>query len=159
MILAFTEWIDWGASIHVSDLILSGDFHPAEIDTLAKDLIWHKKGWTVLDSVQGNLTHDKWMDKLKVWPQQTTTSLPGFHLTLSKALITNDVTHDSLSGKALEVKQKQLIIQWLYAYKQWQTIINIMLSTSQAHSNFIGCVSSICVNMITISFSLSSGII
>ena len=158
MILTFTEQIDWGASIHVSDLILSGDFHPAEIDTLAKDLIWHKKGWTALDSVPGDLTHDKWMDTMKVWPQQMTTFLPGFHLTLSKALITNDVTHDNLSGKALELKQKQLI-QWLYAYKQWQTIINIMLSRSQTHSIFIGYVSSICVNMITISFSLSSGII
>ena len=39
----FSEWIDWGASSHISELILEGTFQPPEVDSLTSELLQHMK--------------------------------------------------------------------------------------------------------------------
>ena len=36
---AFSEWINWGASSHTSDLILEGTFSPPDVDALTHELL------------------------------------------------------------------------------------------------------------------------
>lgn len=52
----FSEWVDWGASSHVSDLILEGDFHPTELTDLQQLLITHMQKWTTLDHIHPEFT-------------------------------------------------------------------------------------------------------
>ena len=39
----FSEWVDWGASSHISKLILKGTFQPPEVDSLTRELLQHMK--------------------------------------------------------------------------------------------------------------------
>ena len=39
----FSEWIDWGASSHTSEIILEGTFLPPDVDALTTELLRHMK--------------------------------------------------------------------------------------------------------------------
>ena len=52
----FSEWIDWGTSSHISDLILDGTFQQPEVDYLTSELLQHMKRHASLDQIQDTLT-------------------------------------------------------------------------------------------------------
>jgi hypothetical protein len=83
----FSEWVDWSASTHVSDLILEGQWHPSELSPLQQDLINYMKRRTDLDTIADTVTTTEWTEKIQNWPESTSTSPSGFHLTHSKALL------------------------------------------------------------------------
>ena len=134
----FSEWIDWGASSHISELILEGIFHPLEVNSLTSELIQHMKQRASLDQIPDTLTITEWIGKISVWPEKTLTSPSGFHLTHSKALVAkHDLTPGSPVHAALEEQQEQLI-QWQvdllnaaikhqYSFPCWQSIVNVMI--------------------------------
>ena len=134
----FSEWVDWGASSHTSELIIEGKFKDETLVELTQDLLRHMKRQTQLDTVSAPITIDAWVGKITAWPETTSTSPSGFHLTHSKALVSkHDLDPSSIKGAELETKRLQLI-QWQvdllnvaianrYSYKRWQTIVNVMI--------------------------------
>ena len=134
----FSEWVDWGASSHTSELILEGSWAPPEIDELSQSMINHMKSRVNLDSVPGGLTKDEWIGKIKAWPESTTTSPSGFHLGHSKVLLApTDLEPQSTEFEALEEKRADLI-DWQvgllnvalvngYCYERWKHIVNVMI--------------------------------
>ena len=108
----FSEWIDWGASSHTSELILEGTFSPPDVDALTAELLRHMKRQAALDQIQDTLTTTKWIGKISAWPESTFTSPSSFHLTHSKALVTkHDLSSESPEYAMLEEQWEQLI-QW-----------------------------------------------
>ena len=83
----FSEWIDWGASSHTSELILKGTFSPPDIDAVTSELLRHMKRRAMLDQIQDTLTTTERMGKISAWPESMSTSPSGFHLTHSEALV------------------------------------------------------------------------
>ena len=134
----FSEWIDWGASSHISELILQGTFHPLEVNSLTSNLIRHMKRCASLDQIPDTLATTECIGKISAWPETTSTSPSGFHLTHSKALVAkHDLTPGSPAHAALEEQQEQLI-QWQvdllnaaikhkYSFYRWQSIVNVMI--------------------------------
>ena len=65
-----------------------------------------------LDQIPAALTTTEWIGKISAWPESTSTSPSGFHLTHSKALVAkHDLTPGSPEHAALEEQWEQLI-QW-----------------------------------------------
>ena len=64
----FSEWIDWGASSRISELILEGTFQPPEVDSLTSELLQHMKRRASLDHIQDTLTITEWTGKISAWP-------------------------------------------------------------------------------------------
>ena len=134
----FSEWIDWGTSSHISELTLDGTFQPPEVDSLTSKLLQHMKRCTSLDQIQDTLTTMEWTGKISAWPESTSTSPSGFHLTHSKALVAkHDLSPGSPEYAALEAQRQQLI-QWQvnllnaaiknqYSFHRWQSIVNVMI--------------------------------
>ena len=143
----FSEWIDWGTSSHISELILEGTFQPLEVDSLTSKLLQHMKQCASLDQIQDTLTTTEWTGKISVWPEPMSTSPSAFHLTHSKALIAkHDLTPGSPKYAALEEQWEQLI-QWQvdllnaaiknqYSFHRWQSIINVMILNNQVTIKF-----------------------
>ena len=99
----FSEWINWGASSHISELILEGTFLPPEVDSLTGELLQHMKHHASLDQIQDTLTTAEWIGKISAWPESMSTSPSGFHLTHSKALVAkHDLSPGSPEYAALE---------------------------------------------------------
>ena len=108
----FSEWIDWGASSYISELILEGTFHPLEVNSLTSELLQHMKRQASLDQILDTLTTTEWIGKISAWPETTSTSPSGFHLTHSKALVaTHGLTPECPAYATLESQWEQLI-QW-----------------------------------------------
>ena len=134
----FSKWIDWGASSHFSELILEGIFHPPEVDSLTSELLQHMKRCASLDQIPDTLKTTEWIGKISAWPESTSTSSAGFHLTHSKALVAkHDLPPCSPEQAALEEQREQLI-QWMvdllnasikhqYSFHRWQSIVNVMI--------------------------------
>ena len=134
----FSKWIDWGASSHISKLILEGTFQPLEVDSLTSKLLQHMKRCSSLDQIQDTLTNTEWTGKISAWPESMSASPSGFHLTHSKALVAkHDLTPGSPKYAALEEQWEQLI-QWQvdllnaaiknqYSFHRWQSIVNVMI--------------------------------
>ena len=134
----FSKWIDWGASSHISELILEGTFQPLEVDSLTREFLQHMKRRTSLDQIQDTLTTTEWTGKISAWPELMSTSPSGFHLIHSKALVAkHDLTPGSPEYAALEEQWEQLI-QWQvdllnaaiknqYSFHRWQSIVNVMI--------------------------------
>ena len=134
----FSEWIDWGASSHTSELILEGTFLPPDIDALTTELLRHMKRRAALDQIQDALMTTELIGKISAWPESTSTSPWGFHLTHSKALVAkHDLSSDSPEYAMLEAQQEQLI-QWQvdlliaaiknqYSFRRRQSIVNMMI--------------------------------
>ena len=87
MVPPFSEWINWGTSSHISELILEGTFLPPEVNSLTSELLQHMKRHASLDQIQDTLTTTEWIGKISAWPESMSTSPSGFHLTHSKALV------------------------------------------------------------------------
>ena len=65
-----------------------------------------------LNQIQDTLTAKEWTGKISAWPESTTTSPSGFHITHSKALVAkHDLTPGSPEYATLEEQREQLI-QW-----------------------------------------------
>ena len=89
-----------------------GIFQPPEVDSLTSKLLQHMKRRTLLDQIQDTLTTTEWTGKISAWPESTSTSPSGFHLTHSKALAAkHDLSPGSPEYAALEAQREQLI-QW-----------------------------------------------
>ena len=135
----FSEWVDWGASSHISKLILEGTFQPPEVDSLARDLFTtnEKTRFTQPDTGQSERHGVDWQN-LCAWPESMMTSPSGFHLTHSKALVAkHDLAPGSPEYATLEEQREQLI-QWQvdllnaaiknqYSFHQWHSIVNVMI--------------------------------
>ena len=87
----FSEWCDWGALTHTAELILEGNWQRPELDEMQQSLINHMKARVTLDAVPAPITVEEWTSKIKAWPESTSTSPSGFHLSHSKALV---ASHD-----------------------------------------------------------------
>ena len=66
---------------------MEGNFDTNDLDTIAQDLVRHMKKRTDLDGIPDNLTIEQWTSKIISWPENSSTSPSGFHLTKSKALV------------------------------------------------------------------------
>lgn len=106
----FSEIIDWSASTHTADLILEGSYHSSELSDMQTLLLKHMKRRTSLDSISAELTDDEWTGKMQSWPESTTTSPSGYHLSHSKALL-HEFDDKSTTGTELNIQRKQ-IINW-----------------------------------------------
>ena len=123
----FSKWINWGASSHISELILEGTFQPLEVDSLTSKLLQHMKRHSSLDQIQDTLTIMEWTSKISASPESTSTSPSGFHLTHSKALVAkHDLTPGSPEYTALEEQREQLI--------QWQ--VDLLNATIKSQYSF-----------------------
>ena len=134
----FSEWINRGASSHISELILEGTFHPLEVNSLPSELIWYMKRCASLNQIPDTLTTTEWIGKISAWAKTTSTSPSGFHLTHSKALVAkHGLTTGSPAHAALE-KQWEQLIQWQvdllhvaikhqYSFHRWKSIFNVMI--------------------------------
>ena len=136
----FSEWVDWQASTHTSELILEGNWKNPELDELSQCLVDHMKARTELDEIKGPLTEEDWIGKIKSWPEGTSTSPSGFHLSHSKALVAAhdlDPDEDSDAYSELEDKRNDLIrwqvamlnaaINHKHSLARWQHIVNVMI--------------------------------
>ena len=125
----FSQWIDWGGSSHISELILERTFHLLEVDSLTSELLQHMKRHASLDQIPDTLTTTEWIGKI---------SASGFHLTHSNVLVAkHDLTPGSPEHATLEEQWEQLI-QWQvdllnvaiiyqYSFHRWQSIVNVMI--------------------------------
>lgn len=66
--------------------MLEGDFQDASISELEHLLISHMKARTNLDAINHMITESEWCGKIVNWPESTSTSPSGFHLSHSKAI-------------------------------------------------------------------------
>ena len=134
----FSKWIDWGASSHISELILEGTFHPIEVNSLTSELVRHMKRRASLDQIPDTLMTTEWIGKISASPETTSTSPSGFHLTHSKALVAkHNIPTGSPTHGALEEQREQLIrwqvdllnaaIKQQYSFHHWQSIVNVMI--------------------------------
>ena len=99
----FSEWIGWGASSHISELILECTYQPLEDDSLTSELLQHMKQHVSIDQIPNILTTTEWTGKISSWPESTLNSPSSFHLTHSKALVAeHDLTPGSPEHTALE---------------------------------------------------------
>jgi hypothetical protein len=102
----FSSWIDWEASTYEAELILNGEFTSDDIDELAQDLIRHTMKQTELDSIKAEVTIEEYVGKIQSWPEGTSTSPSGFHLSHSKSLVS---PHDlDLATEKKKKKTKNL---------------------------------------------------
>ena len=134
----FSEWVDWGASTHTAELILNGTWQSTELDDLQQCLLRHMEKRTELDLMKDTISVDEWSAKIKAWPESTTTSPSGFHLSHSKALL---AAHDIEPGteKASDIERmRNDLIEWQvgllnnairhqYSFERWQKIVNVMI--------------------------------
>ena len=134
----FSEKINWGLSTHTTKLILEGEYDDRELNNTTKLLVFHMKKKTELDSIPEIITKTEWKEKNRNWKESTSTSPSGFHPTHSKALLAeHNLKEDSSEGIQLEKKQAALItwqVKFLniaitnkYSYKQWQTVVTVMI--------------------------------
>lgn len=134
----FSEWIDWGASTHISELILEGRFHPDNLTEMQNLLIQHMAKRTTLDSVPLEISISDWTSKIQAWPESTSTSPSGFHLSHSKALIAQYHINAENEEDVHFDEQRLQLIQWQvqllnaalrnhYTYTRWNTIVNVMI--------------------------------
>ena len=134
----FSEKIDWGASTHTADLILDGEWTPEDTDAVSRDVLQHMKARTNLDSITDTITINEWTENIRLWPESTSTSPSGFHLTHSKALVASfNLDEESEEIQQLE-QQRHDLIAWQvellnlaisnkYSMKRWQHIVNVMI--------------------------------
>ena len=134
----FSEWCDWGASTHTAELILEGSWQRPELDKMQQSLINHMKARVTLDAVPAPITVEEWTSKIKAWPESTSTSPSGFHLSHSKALVaSHDLDTATDEGQELE-EQREKLIEWQvgvincalvnkYSYDRWKHIVNVMI--------------------------------
>ena len=143
----FSEWVDWGASTHVADLMLDGSFDPGEIDSSARDLVRHMRRQADLDSIPAPLTAADWIGKIQAWPKTTSTSPSGFHLSHSKALLPFSHPAETQEERNRSDRIRQQLLLWQieminlaiasgYSYQRWQTVVNVMLP-KEANNNKI----------------------
>ena len=121
----FSEWIDRGASSQTSELILNGTFSPPDVDALTSELLRHMKRRASLDQIQDTLTITKWIGKITAWPESTSTSPSGFHLTHSKALIAKHDLSPRTPEYAAQEEEQQQLIQWQVIFLMQPLKINI----------------------------------
>ena len=108
----FSEWVDWGASTHVADLILEGQWNTNELDSVTLDVIHHLQARTNLDEIKDTITIEEWKEKIRSWPEKTSTSPSGFHLSHSKALVTPIAIEDDKETTIQLEHQQQQLIEW-----------------------------------------------
>ena len=135
----FSEWVDWGASSHTAELILEGTWQSTEIDSISQDVISHMKARTTLDEIKDTLTVEEWVGKIRSWPEQTTTSPSGFHLSHSKALVVPLCFEEDDKDTAQIIEQQRSdLIEWQvdllnlaisnkYCMERWKSIVNVMI--------------------------------
>jgi hypothetical protein len=108
----FSEWLDWGSSTHVAELILECNFHNDDLTSLQSDLVNHMKARSSLDAIPDLISKSDWVDKIRSWKESTLTSPSGHHLGHSKALLApHDESADSKLGLQLEIQWNDSI-QW-----------------------------------------------
>lgn len=134
----FSEWVDWSASSHAAELILEGKWSTSELSPIQQDMIKYMQRRTELDSIKDTITSAEWSGKIRSWPESTSTSPSGFHLTHSKALISpHDIDSSTVEGEILDHKRDSLLdwqvsllstaISNRYVYKRWKTVANVMI--------------------------------
>ena len=119
-------------------MILNGNYSPEEIDEITHLLITNlrKKTDTVLNGI---ITTDQFVGKIKKWDERTSTSPSGLHLGHYHALW----RHSGLSTKnplreTIELGQSKLIearvsllnyaLRFGYSYERWRNVVNVMLT-------------------------------
>ena len=134
----FCEWIDWGASTHVADLILEGQWNTEELDSVSQDVLRHMQARTNLDEIKDTITIEEWTEKIRTWPEKTSTSPSGFHLSHSKALVNPISIEDDDDATAQLEQQRHQLIEWqvtmlnlaishCYSLSRWKHIVNVMI--------------------------------
>jgi hypothetical protein len=119
-------------------LILEGNYNTDELDEITALLIKNMKKKTRLDATPYSITAKQFVDKLKKWPERTSTSPSGIDLGHYNALIrSHNVPLNTEAGQEIEAMRKALLhahvviinyaLKFGYSYKRWKVVVNIMI--------------------------------
>jgi hypothetical protein len=133
-----SEHINFEASSRECELILEGEYDTAELDEITALLIRNMKKKTRLDAIPCAISEKQFVDKLKNWPERTSTSPSGIDLGHYNALIRpHNVPLNTEAGQEIEGMRKALLhahvviinyaLKFGYSYKRWKVVVNIMI--------------------------------
>ena len=129
--------VQYNGSGRVADLILNGEYDTSTFSEITQLFIQHLKRRTE-SHLTGEITRTEFLDKLKYWPEKTSTSPSGLHLGHYQVLRRHHglATHDP-QRKAVEAGQKLLTdarvallnyaLKFGYTYTRWRQVVNVML--------------------------------
>jgi hypothetical protein len=132
----FSATIDFSASTHTSDLILTGNFDDAELNDLTTMFVTHLTNKTPLDYIESSLKEEEIMKKFAIWPEKTSTSPSGRHLGHYRSLLQREMPKDPQAPKmeesraalsTLHSKMINIALKHGRSYKRWQKVVTIML--------------------------------
>jgi hypothetical protein len=146
---AFAAAVKYDGTGLTADLILEGSYEAEDMDTASQLFIKHMASKTALE-LPAHITKDDFINKLKIWPEKTTTSPSGVHLAHYHALWKKSSIHQSGNSEAItnfETKREALIrahlailnyaLRFGYSLHRWQKVVNVMLkkdaTTSHIH--------------------------
>ena len=129
--------IKYNGTGRIAELILKGEYDEPTLTEATRLFIQHLQQRTDA-TLQGNITSKELMDKLKRWPEKTSTSPSGLHLGHYQVLRRHHgLTKDDPNRKEVETGQKFLIearvallnyaLTFGYNYKRWTQVVNVML--------------------------------
>ena len=118
-------------------MILQGETTTELESDMQQQLIKHLQSRTDVEKLPAEITINDWIGKMKTWPESTSTSPSGFHLSHSKALIAKVDIEDEEERAAFGNKRETIIrwqvsllnlaIQHKYSLHRWQAIVNVMI--------------------------------
>ena len=133
----FTADVGYKADGYAADLILHGQIEYRTIDAATQLLVKHMQRRTT-EMLEGHLTVEDVVGKLKNWKESTTTSPSGIHLGhyhciwKDTKIPADDPTHEEMKQNQdlllrLTTSLLNYAIKFGYAFKRWRTVVNVML--------------------------------
>ena len=133
----FTADIGYKADGYAADLILNGQTDYRTINAATQLLVTHLQSRTTA-LLDGNVTNEDVLGKLKNWKESTTTSPSGIHLGhyhciwKDTKIPADDPKHEEMKdNQALLLRTTTAILNYAikfgYAYERWRTVVNVML--------------------------------
>eukprot|EP00957_Ditylum_brightwellii_P135520 10333261-Ditylum_brightwellii.AAC.1 len=130
--------VDWVVNSITSKIVLKGEYSNSELDYLQTLPLTHCKSEQAKTSVGESIDLSEWKDKIHVWKERTTTTPSEKHLGHYKTfLVRGPFDPKSEEGQAFWPQQNSLALinvdlinytlKHRYSYKQWKTIMNIIL--------------------------------
>ena len=133
--------VDFRASTSTTEMILAGDYHPSEVDTVTQQVIKQLQKIPTHSTIKTTITSQAFRHKLRVWKESTTTSPSGLHLGHWKSLVTSHehsrAPPDDESRLRLDAIQHSLLeahlallnysLRWGYLFHRWQNVTNVMI--------------------------------
>ena len=129
--------VKYNGTGRVADMILNGEYNTSTLTEATGLFLEHLQRRTKT-TLTGMLTTKEFLEKLKVWPEKTSTSPSGLHLGHYHVLQRNHgLPKDDPKSKEVEKGQKLLLearvallnyaLTFGYHFKRWSQVVNVML--------------------------------